>query len=88
MRPDDLEGKPRLQKLLHVAIMVCHVYLATQKGSSDELRKKHLDALVVSMDSKGEASRPELPQSVVAKAKCCVSQYTVCTRWMSPRWSH
>ena len=74
VRQDDLEGKPRLKKLLQVAVVVSHVHLATQKDSSDEFRKKHLDALVVYMDSKLDASRPELPLSVVAKAKSCVSQ--------------
>ena len=74
-RQDDLEGKPQLKKLLRVAVMVCHVYLATQKSSSDEFRKKHLDALVVYMDSKVDASRLELPKSVVAKAKGCVSEH-------------
>ena len=73
VRQDDLEGKSHLKKLLRVAVMVCHVHLATQRGSSDEFRKKHLDALVVYMDSKLDASRPELSPSLVAKAKGCVS---------------
>ena len=73
-RRGDLERKPQLKRLLRVAAMVCHAHLATRKNAPDEFRKTHMDALIGSMDGKLDASRPKLPNSVVAKAKGCVSE--------------